>query len=131
MSTRVRGSFNVKITAQAADAYADGAALGRMALDKQFHGDLQASSKGQMLTAITQQKGSAGYVAIERVTGTLRGRKGSFTLQHFGTMNRGRPDLKVIVVPDSGTDDLVGLSGTMNIIVADGKHSYDFEFDLP
>ena len=131
MSIRVRGSFNVKITAQPADAYADGAAMSRMALDKQFHGDLQASSKGQMLTAATTEKGSAGYVAIERVTGTLRGRKGSFMLQHSGLMNRGRPDLKVIVVPDSGTDELTGLTGTMNIIVADGRHSYDFEFSLP
>jgi hypothetical protein len=128
---RVRGSFAVRITPQTPDAFADGATLGRMTIEKQFHGDLVATSKGQMLTAMTAEKGSAGYVAIERVTGKLHGRSGAFTLQHFGSMNRGRPDLKVVVVADSGTEELVGLSGTMTIIVADGKHSYDFEYSLP
>jgi hypothetical protein len=103
-----------------------------MSIDKQFHGDLQGTSKGQMLTAGTAVKGSAGYVAIERVNGTLRGRSGTFILQHTGTMTRGTPQLSVTVVPDSGTDQLVGLTGTMNIVIApDGKHSYDFAYALP
>ena len=97
-----------------------------MAIDKQFQGDLTGSSKGEMLTAMTETKGSAGYVAIERVTGTLHGRRGSFVLQHSGTMTRGAPHLVITVVPDSGTDQLTGLSGTMTITIADGKHSYTF-----
>ncbi len=105
--------------------------LGQMSLDKQYHGDLEGASKGQMLTAGTDVKGSAGYVAMERFTGTLNGRKGSFVLQHTGTMNRGALQLSVTVVPDSGTGELVGLTGKMAIIIADGKHSYDFEYTLP
>ena len=99
-----------------------------MTIDKQFHGALEATSKGQMLTAGTSVKGSAGYVAIEKVSGILDGRSGSFVLQHSGIMNRGTPQLTISVVPDSGTEQLVGLSGTMNIIIADGKHSYEFEY---
>jgi hypothetical protein len=102
--------------------------LGRMSIDKQFHGDLEGTSKGQMLTAATSVKDSAGYVAIERVTGTLGGRKGSFALQHSGTMARGAPQLTITVVPDSGTGELVGLAGKMTIRIADGKHFYDFEY---
>jgi Protein of unknown function (DUF3224) len=101
-----------------------------MWLDKQFHGDLEATSRGQMLTAMTDVKGSAGYVAIERVSGTLRGRAGSFLLQHTGTMTRGAPSLTITVVPDSGTEELAGLSGRMNIIITDGKHSYELEYAL-
>src|ERR1022692_3743197 len=120
------GTFEVKITPQPADG--EDPAVGRMAIDKQFHGDLEATSKGQMLAAVTSVKGSAGYVAIEQVTGSLRGRSGTFVLQHSGTMTRGTPQLIVSVVPDSGTGELVGLTGTMTITIADGKHSYDFEY---
>jgi Protein of unknown function (DUF3224) len=130
VTTHAKGTFDVKVL-PLADDHAAGAGLGRMSIDKQFHGDLEASSKGQMMSAMSSVKGSAGYVAMERVTGTLLGRKGSFALQHSGTMNRGTPALIVSVVPDSGTDELTGLSGTLTIIIADGKHSYDFEYDLP
>jgi hypothetical protein len=101
-----------------------------MWLDKQFHGDLEGTSRGQMLTAMTDVKGSAGYVAVERVSGTLRGRAGTFALQHNGTMTRGAPSLTITVVPDSGTDELAGLSGRMTIILTDGKHSYELEYAL-
>ena len=108
------------------------AQLGRMSIDKQFHGELEATSKGEMLTAMTDVKGSAGYVAIERVTGTLAGRNGAFTLQHTGTMTRGAPELSVTVVPDSGTAQLSGLTGKMTIrIEPGGKHFYEFDFSLP
>lgn len=109
---------------------AEDAVLGRMSLDKTFHGDLEATGKGEMLTAMTATQGSAGYVAIERVTGTLKGRSGSFVLQHSGTMTRGTPQLIITVVPDSGTGQLAGLAGTMTIDIADGKHSYDLEYTL-
>jgi hypothetical protein len=101
-----------------------------MSIDKQFHGDLEATSKGQMLSAVTAVKGSAGYVAIERVSGTLHGRSGTFVLQHSGTMTRGAPQQSVTVVPDSGTGQLVGLAGKMTINITDGKHSYEFEYSL-
>ena len=125
------GTFEVKVEQQGELDKAAGSALGRMSLDKQIHGQLEGTSKGQMLTAGTDVKGSAGYVAIERVTGTLNGKSGSFVLQHSGTMNRGAFHLSITVVPDSGTGQLVGLTGTMNITVADGKHSYEFEYTLP
>jgi Protein of unknown function (DUF3224) len=125
------GTFDVKLTPQPpAESSAD-ATLGRMTIDKQFHGALEGTSKGQMLTAGTVIKGSAGYVAIEKFTGALNGRSGSFILQHNATMGRGAPQLNIIVVPDSGTDRLVGLAGKMNININDGKHSYDFEYTLP
>ena len=122
---RATGTFDVKVVPVAAAGL-----LGRMSIDKQFHGDLAGSSSGEMLTAGTDVKGSAGYVAIERVTGELHGRKGSFVLQHKGVMTRGSPDLTVIVVPDSGTDELQGLAGNLDIIIADGKHSYEFEYTI-
>jgi hypothetical protein len=131
MTTHATGSFEVKLTPQPSEGKTEDAGLGRMTIDKQFHGDLEATSKGQMLSAGTPVKGSAGYVAIERVTGTLHGRTGSFILQHTGTINRGTPQLSVTVVPDSATGQLVGLSGSMNIIITDGKHSYDFAYTLP
>jgi hypothetical protein len=128
---RASGSFEVKLTPQKPDNEVSQAAnLGRMTIDKQFHGDLEASSKGEMLSAMGEVKGSAGYVALERVTGTLAGKKGSFVLQHSGTMDRGNPSLTVNVVPDSGTAELTGLSGTMKIIIEGAKHSYDFEYSL-
>jgi hypothetical protein len=104
--------------------------VGRMSLDKQFHGDLEGGSKGQMLAAGTDVKDSTGYVAMERVKGTLHGRKGTFALQHSGTMTRGTPELSITVVPDSGTGDLVGLAGKMTINIVDGKHFYEFEYTL-
>lgn len=105
--------------------------LGRFNLDKQYHGDLEATGKGQMLTASTEMRGSAGYVAIEKVSGSLKGRSGSFVLQHTGTMIRGVPHLSISVVPDSGTGALKGISGKMSINIApDGKHSYDLEYTL-
>ena len=126
-----RGTFEVKLAPQTTAHDHAGASLGRLSIDKEFRGDLVGTSKGEMLTAMTSVKESAGYVAIERVTGTLQGRKGSFVLQHSGTMTRGVPVLVITVVPDSGTEELTGLAGTMKIIVADGKHSYEFEYTLP
>jgi hypothetical protein len=102
-----------------------------MSIEKQLHGDLEGTSQGQMLTAGTAVKTSAGYVAIERVTGTLAGRTGTFILQHSATMDRGTPQLSITVVPDSGTGQLEGLIGKMNIIIAAGKHSYEFEYTIP
>jgi Protein of unknown function (DUF3224) len=130
VSNHATGTFDVKITPQAPDDPAE-TSLGRMSIEKQLHGDLEGTSKGQMLTGMTSVKGSAGYVAIEKVTGKLHGRNGSFVLQHSGTMNRGVPQLLVTVVPDSGTDQLAGLTGTFTIIIEGGKHSYDFEYSLP
>jgi hypothetical protein len=132
MTTRASGPFDVKLSPQASDEEPNGSTLARLSIDKQFAGDLTATSKGDMLSAGTRVTGSAGYVAIERVTGTLHGRTGSFVLQHFATMNRGTPDLKIIVVPDSGTGQLTGLTGTMTIVIAQGgKHSYEFDYTLP
>lgn len=128
MTDTARGAFDVKLTPQPSDRPPEDPALGRMWLDKEFHGDLEATSRGQMLTAMTDVKGSAGYVAIERVSGTLHGRAGSFVLQHTGTMTRGTPGLTITVVPDSGTGELTGLSGGMTIIITDGKHSYELEY---
>jgi hypothetical protein len=132
MPARATGPFEVKLVPQ--DDKID-PTLGRMTIDKTFHGDLEGTSKGQMLTASTDVKGSAGYVAVERVTGTLKTaagpRTGTFALQHIGTLTRGVPELSVTVVPDSGTGQLVGLTGKLVINIADGKHSYDFEYTLP
>ena len=130
MSTRAIGNFEVKLHPQPFSDPADDASLGRLSIDKQFSGDLKATSKGEMLSAATATKGSAGYVAIERVSGTLHGRTGTFVLQHSGTMNRGEPQLSVTVVPDSGTAQLTGLTGRMAIIIDGGKHSYDFDYTL-
>jgi Protein of unknown function (DUF3224) len=123
------GTFEVKLKPQADEGVGD-PTVGRMSIEKQFHGDLDGTSKGQMLAVQSDVKGSAGYVAMERISGTLAGHKGTFALQHTGTMNRGVPELSVTVVPDSGTGELVGLSGKMNIIIADGKHSYEFDYTL-
>jgi len=124
------GTFDVKLVPQTDDKNGD-AALGRMTIDKQFHGDLEGTSKGQMLTGMTEVKGSAGYVAMEKVIGTLKGRTGTFILQHTATMNRGVPQLSITVVPDSGTGQLTGITGNFNVIIAEGKHSYEFEYTLP
>lgn len=130
MSTRASGTFEVKLTPQATDDEAGSAKLGRISIDKQFHGDLEATSQGEMLTAGTAVKGSAGYVAIERVGGSLHGRSGTFALQHSGTMMRGAPQLTITVVPDSGTGQLTGLAGKMAITIVDGKPSYDLEYTI-
>jgi hypothetical protein len=104
--------------------------VGRMSIDKQFYGDLEGASKGQMLAVSSDVPGSAGYVAMERVDGTLHGRSGAFALQHNGVMTRGTPQLSITVVPDSGTGDLAGIAGKMTINIVDGKHSFEFEYTL-
>ena len=114
-----KGTFDVKITPQASDLAPEGPNLGRMSLDKQFHGDLSAAAKGEMITS-----------AVERVSGTLHGKQGSFALQHTGVMNRGTPSLSITVVPDSATGELVGLTGKMNIIIEGKQHSYTFEYEI-
>jgi hypothetical protein len=124
------GSFEVKLTPRPMDP-PDPAAIGRMTIDKRFQGDLEATSQGEMLAAGTKIQGSAGYVAIERVTGTLGGRTGSFVLQHSGTANRGALGLTIHVVPDSGTEELTGLTGTMSIDPGGGKHTYRLDYSLP
>lgn len=129
MTQHASGTFDVKLVPQT-DVDIGDPTLGRMALDKQFQGDLQASSRGQMLAVHGDVKGSAGYVAMERVIGTLHGRTGSFALQHSGTMTRGLPQLVISVVPDSGTDELLGLAGTLMINIVDGKHFYEFDYTL-
>lgn len=124
MTTKASGTFEVKMVPQTDDK----SAVARYSLDKQFNGDLEGTSKGEMLAVGTATDGSAGYVAMEKVTATLNGRKGTFALQHSGTMTRGAPQLSITVVPDSGTDQLVGLSGKMDIKITDGKHFYSFEY---
>lgn len=130
VTTRAAGTFDVKVVPQEPDAYSAGGTLGRMTIDKVLHGDLEGTSKGQMLTAMTSIATSAGYVAVERVTGTLHGAVGTFALMHTGTMNRGAPGLVISVVPDSGTDALTGITGSFTIMRADGQHSYEFDYDI-
>jgi hypothetical protein len=131
MRDRATGPFDVKIGPLSAYNTDPAALLGRMSIDKHFHGDLEATSKGEMLTAGSAVQGSAGYVAVERVTGLLNGRRGGFSLYHMGTMTRGAPQLVVAVVPDSGTDQLEGLTGKMSIVIEAGKHSYVLDYTLP
>lgn len=131
MAQHIRGPFDVKTTPQPATDGVGDPLIGRMSLDKHFHGDLEGASLGQMLASGSLSvKGSAGYVAMERVDGTLMGKRGSFVLQHSSTMNRGVPTQSITVVPDTGTDELVGLTGRMTIDIVDKKHFYNFEFDL-
>ena len=131
MTMHASGTFEVKMTPQPAQDGVGDPGIGRMALDKQFHGDLEATGHGQMLAAGTDVSGSAGYVALERVSGTLHGRPGTFALQHSGTMTRGAPQLSITVVPDSGTGELLGLVGTLAITIVDGRHGYELEYTLP
>jgi hypothetical protein len=128
----ITGPFEVKIVPQKPDnPPAQAANLGRMSIDKEFHGALEAASQGEMLSVMSETKGSGGYVALERVTGVLEGKSGGFVLQHNATMNRGVPQLNIIVVPDSGSGELAGLTGTMNIrIETGGKHFYEFDYAL-
>ena len=132
MTRHARGSFEVKATPQV-DEDSDkpeSTGLGRLTLDKQFHGDLEATSKGQMLSAMTDVKGSAGYVAIERVIGKLNGREGSFILQHSATMHAGAQSMSITIVPGSGTGALTGISGALEIIIEGKKHSYVLKYSI-
>ncbi len=131
MAQTARGEFVVSLKPLAFEGADPEFKLGRMSIDKEISGDLTASTTGQMLTAMTGVHGSAGYVAIERVAGVLDGRRGTFVLQHTGTMNRGAPSLAVTVVPDSGTEELVGLVGEFKINIEEGKHYYEFTYRLP
>jgi hypothetical protein len=127
------GSFSVQMQPQPPldDMPTPGATMGRLRLDKHYQGDLQATALGQMLSAVTPTAGSAGYVAIEHVTGTLHGRSGSFVLQHHGLMTRGDKQLTITVVPDSGTGELLGLEGRLDIRITEGQHFYAFDYALP
>ncbi|MFY9826764.1 MAG: DUF3224 domain-containing protein [Thermoanaerobaculia bacterium] len=132
MTQHAAGPFDVKVTPLPLAGPSEDTTLGRMSIEKQFHGDLEATGAGQMLTASTEVKGSGVYVAIERVTGKLKGRTGTFALYHRGVMVRGEPQLEVTVVPDSGTGELAGLAGTLRIVIAEGgKHSYELDYTLP
>ncbi len=131
MTVHATGTFEVNLVPLQLDQSTDGDLRGRMSINKTFQGDLEATSVGEMLTAMTATTGSAAYAAIERVTGTIGSRRGSFALQHTGIMDRGARDLRVTIVPDSGTDDLTGIAGTLAITIADGTHSYDLAYTLP
>jgi hypothetical protein len=131
MTRKIRGRFEVRMTPQTLADPAAAAALGHFSLAKRYEGDLDAEAVGEMLTAGTTVQGSAVYVAVERVTGTLGGRHGSFALHHTGVMDRGVPRLEIAVVPDSGTGELAGITGTMGITIAGKEHFYEFEYELP
>jgi hypothetical protein len=130
VTQRAAGPFEVKLLPLDTSFDGDAPPLGRMSIEKQFSGDLEGTSQGEMLSAMSAVKGSAGYVAIEKVTGTLHGRSGTFTLQHSATMNRGVPSLSVTVIPDSGTGELTGITGSLQIIIENTKHSYIFDYSL-
>jgi len=130
-STQANGPFDVKLNPESLSDTAGGTGLGRMSLDKKFQGDLVAVSQGEMLSFRSSVQGSAGYVAMETVTGTLHGRNGSFVLQHSSTMTRGVPEQSITVVPDSGTGELTGLTGRLLITIVEGQHSYRFDYTLP
>jgi hypothetical protein len=130
MTLHATGTFAVTIDSQSPYDPFDGASLGRVSLNKQFSGDLEGTSRVEMLSAISTVKGSAGYVAIERVTGTLHGKRGTFILQHTGTMTRGTQDLSVTVVPDTGTGELTGIAGRLAIDIIEKIHHYAFEYTL-
>jgi hypothetical protein len=131
MTHVARGTFEVKLQPLAFEGTEPLWKLGRMTIDKVIVGDLVATTRGQMLSAMTETRGSAGYVAIEVVTGSLHGKRGSFVLQHNGIMNRGTPTQSVVVVPDSGTEELAGLDGEFKIILEGGIHRYEFSYQLP
>jgi len=124
------GTFNVKLDPQEDSDISD-PTIFRMSIDKKFEGDIEGTSLGQMLATRTEIEGSAGYVAIEKVRGTVHGSSGTFALQHSSTMTRGEPQQSILVVPDSGTDELLGLTGTFRIIIKDGQHFYEFDYSLP
>jgi hypothetical protein len=127
-----KGTFDVKVTPLAAEDNIGDPTIGRLSLDKTWSGDLSGTSKGQMLGSQSEtEKGSGGYVAMERFTGTLNGKRGSFSLQHHGTMGGGKFEINVYVVPGTGSGELAGISGTLKIIIEGGKHFYEFEYSLP
>jgi hypothetical protein len=130
MSQHARGTFEVKVAPIPEEGSFGAAGLGRMSIDKTFHGDLEGASVGQMLTAMSTVEGSGAYVAVEKITGRLAGRTGSFMLHHRGVMTRGEPSLSVTIVPDSGTGELAGIAGTLGIDIRDGQHFYDLEYTL-
>jgi len=131
MTKHVQGPFDVKMKPLAPDEGAASSPIGRMSIDKRYHGDLEGTGVGQMLATMDDGKSGA-YVALERVTGSLQGRKGSFSIHHTGRMTRGAPELSILVVPDSGTDELKGLTGSMQIQIDEkGGHTYVFEYTLP
>jgi hypothetical protein len=127
MRASAKGTFEVALKPLAGHE----AAVGRMSIDKRFSGQLEASSKGEMLAYRSAVQGSAGYVAMELVTGTLDGKAGSFVLQHTGSMERGAQQLSISIVADSGTGELAGIAGTLALEIADGKHFYDISYTLP
>lgn len=129
MTKRAKGSFEVKLSPEANDE-GPGAAIGRMALDKQYEGDLEATARGQMLTAVSEAEGSAGYVAMERVEGALHGLSGSFVLQHSGTMANDEQRVDITIVPDSGTGELEGITGNLIIKIKDGEHRYELDYTI-
>ncbi|CAN5494359.1 DUF3224 domain-containing protein [soil metagenome] len=132
MKTVAKGTFEVKMTPLTAEENVGDATIGRLGMSKTYSGDLAGTAKGQMLGSQSEAvPGSGGYVAMERVTGTLNGKKGSFTLQHIGTMQGGKFDLNVAVVPDSGTGELTGIAGKLKIIIDGDKHLYEFEYSMP
>lgn len=131
MADIAKGTFRVKLLPLPFEGVDAELKLGRMSIDKEIEGDLVATTRGQMLTAMGAVPGSAAYVAIERVEGSLLGKRGSFALQHTGVMDRGRPSLSVLVVPDSGTGELTGLTGRFTIQIEAGVHRYEFEYELP
>lgn len=132
MTHHAEGPFEVKMNPLPADGGSEAVALGRMALDKRYRGDLEATSVGQMLALHGDEKGSAGYVAIERISGSLQGRSGSFAAQHFGLMDRGGKTLRIDIIPDSGRGELVGIRGHMDIrIESGGAHFYVIDYTLP
>lgn len=130
-STQANGSFDIKLNPETLSTVTAQSGLGRMSFDKQFQGDLVAASQGEMLSFRSSVQGSAGYVAMEKVTGSLHGRHGSFVLQHSSTMTRGVPEQSIQVVPDSGTEELSGLAGRLLITIVEGQHSYRFDYTLP
>lgn len=131
MDQLATGLFDITLQPQSLSPVAETTGLGRLSLDKVFSGDLQASSHGEMLSFRSSTPGSAGYVAMECVQGSLHGRSGSFVLQHSASMAQGQSTQSITVVPDSATDALQGLSGTMQITIDNGQHSYHFEYQLP
>lgn len=131
MTTQLaKGTFAVTLAPLPTHHDHGGEPLGRMSINKTYAGDLEGSGAGEMLTAMTPVKGSAGYVAIERVSGTLQGRRGSFVIQHDGLMTRGSQQLAITIVPDSGTGELAGISGSMRIVIEGGQHSYELAYEL-
>jgi hypothetical protein len=130
MPTRIQGEFEVALTNQDPSEAAEDAGVHRRSFDKRYRGELDAVGRGEMLAVHGDVKGSAGYVAMERVTGTLAGRSGSFAIQHHGIMDRGAASLSITVVPDSGVGELAGITGRMGITIEDGKHFYDFEYEF-